>query len=200
MPTHQKEAWLKNISRVLEDYDRKSPTERSTVVLALLRCPSVLLPQDKRPRHRRTVPSLSPEAILNAPHAAPAAQKNTDPEKRILNRATALAIEGHRSRAVKTLLQEVVPAIPDDELLARLHILHPERHDSVPLTTIPCPNKVELPSAMLDTVKRTSCGALHVGGRTTLVVRRHVSLTLDGLRPTHSGRPGGPYTLAPYIA
>ena len=40
----------------------------------------------------------------------------------------------------------------------------------------------------------------NVGGRTTLVARRHVSLTLDGLQPTHSGRPSGPYTLVPYIA
>ena len=46
----------------------------------------------------------------------------------------------------------------------------------------------------------TSCGALHVGGGTALVAHRHVSLTLDGLWPTHSGRPGGPYTLVPYIA
>ena len=33
-------------------------------------CPAAL-PRDKRPRHRRTAPSLSPGAIPNAPHATP---------------------------------------------------------------------------------------------------------------------------------
>lgn len=146
-PKHE-EAWAQAISRVIDGYSTAEASRCNEIIATLLSCPAKLLPVMKGRGGKRSIPSVSPEEIRAMETPQGTRHSDGDELARLLNRSKALAIQGYKSKAVKTLMRPVEGVVATAaEKLVRLKELHPQRVEVVASCPINCPVELACPGS-----------------------------------------------------
>ena len=126
--------WAAAISNVIGGYRAADQNGRGHIVLTLLRCAAILLPQTTQRMGDRTIPILGNEEINSQPLPPLRPVKSGCDEDRKLNRAKTFAIAGLHSKAVSCLLRGAFVSIDEETKLKSLCELHPRRVEEL----LPC--------------------------------------------------------------
>lgn len=138
----QRTPWRTGLSTIMAGLEDASVDNRVAKLLAVAYTPSKILAQTGGRAADRRIRAFTEESVLEMEAPPRRETKGSDPERRLLNRAVALAGRGLLSKAVKVLMRELESPVPEAEIVTQLAAMHPQRTEIIAPCTVP--NRIEL--------------------------------------------------------